>query len=110
VVVVSNLAAGPHRLTAVYTDGRFNSGRSPPVSISLTPIALRNLQFQPGSQFQFTVTGLTTGRNYLVQVASNLLNWTSVTTNAASSNRMDFVAPGQATPGSRFYRVLQTLP
>jgi Fibronectin type III domain len=53
-------------------------------------------------QFSFTVTG-TTGSSYVVQATTDLVNWTSVQTNAAP---FVFADPNSSASGKKFYRAV----
>jgi hypothetical protein len=62
-------------------------------------------QFTNGA-FQMTFAG-PTGSNYVLQVSTNLVQWTSISTNTPLS--APFVIKDTNAQGtSRFYRVMQT--
>jgi hypothetical protein len=108
-LVVSNLAAGTHQLTAAYTDNIGNRGMSQSVRITLTPLALKAPALLSDGRFHFTITGLSTGRSFRVQAATNTFVWFLVATNFASSNIMDFIDNTVPNSSGRFYRALQDL-
>jgi hypothetical protein len=47
------------------------------------------------------------GSNYVLQVSSNLVNWTALFTNPATTNVLNFMDSKSSNYPSRFYRVLQ---
>jgi uncharacterized delta-60 repeat protein len=47
------------------------------------------------------------GRTYVLEKSSNLLSWTPVTTNLASSATLDLVDPELPTASQRFYRAVE---
>jgi hypothetical protein len=108
-LVTSNLPPGQHRFTARYTDGAGNSGTSPEVRILLSPLALANPGRLSDGAFHFTVTGLSTGRNFVVQAANPSLLWAAIATNFASSNMVLFIDNSITNTQTRFYRALQEL-
>ena len=58
-----------------------------------------------GGVFQMSVAG-PAGFNYMLRVSTNLLQWTSISTNTPSAS--PFVLSDPSAPGAaRFYRVLQ---
>ena len=58
-----------------------------------------------GGQFQFDATGLTLGRTNLMQVSTNLISWTSISTNVATNFSMTFTnAVGLS---GQFFRLIQ---
>ncbi len=104
--VAPNLAAGTHSLSAIAWDNHGIAATNS-ISISVTSavtVALSSPQFS-GSTFQFSYSAAQ-GSTYIVQVSTNLGldNWTSLSTNTASSSSVVFV-DGQATNGNAFYRV-----
>lgn len=56
-------------------------------------------------QYLFDATGLTAGKNYEVLCSTNLLDWTSISTNAASAASMTFT--NSIGSGIACYRLLQ---
>ena len=58
-----------------------------------------------GGQFYFDATGLTLGRTNLMQVSTNLISWTSLSTNVATNFSMTFTnAVGLS---GQFFRLIQ---
>ena len=58
-----------------------------------------------GGQFQFDATGLTVGRTNLMQVSTNLISWTSFSTNIATNFSMTLT--NAAGSKSQFFRLVQ---
>ena len=62
--------------------------------------------FSTNSRFQISVAA-TTGSNYVLQASTNLVNWTSISTNLAATNVFNLLDPNAPNFPYRFYRVLQ---
>jgi plastocyanin len=58
-----------------------------------------------GTQFIFDVTGLTVGKTNVLQTSTNLLSWTAIKTNVASSSTLTFT--NTMTLPRRFFRVFE---
>ncbi len=105
-ITSSALAAGDYSLTAVATAAG-NSSTSSVVNISvITPAAVSNsAPVVAHGQFSFTYNA-DVGLTYLVQRSFNLTNWSSISTNAASSNPVNFT---DKTPlsGAAYYRAVR---
>jgi hypothetical protein len=79
----------------------------PPIISSASPVA-------SNGGFQLQMDGLT-GKGYVLQASTNILNWVSVQTNAPSpdpdmslpTNWFNFIDPGATNYNRRFYRLLQ---
>ena len=56
--------------------------------------------------FQVQLSG-GAGQNYIFQGSTNLSNWTSLSTNNAFYNLLDFADPGASNFPQRFYRAIQ---
>jgi len=106
---VTNLAAGNYTLTVVAYD---NVGAVSSNSVSILvqnsgPIILTALTTTAG-RFQFTATGLTTGKTNILQSSTNLIssaNWTPIATNIAGSSSTSFT--NTISGGHHFFRLLQ---
>jgi hypothetical protein len=106
---VTNLAAGNYTLTVVASD---NVGAVSSNSVSILvqnsgPIILTALTTTAG-RFQFTATGLTTGKTNILQSSTNLMssaNWTPIATNIADSSSDSFT--NAISGGHHFFRLLQ---
>ena len=69
-----------------------------------TPATLIDpLQLQGGA-FQFTLSNLVVGATYVIQASTNLVNWSGISTNIASSSVENFVDNEATAFGRRFYR------
>ena len=97
-------AAGNYALTAVATAGGL-SATSAVVNISVvTPVAITLSSPHVGSnQFIFSYTA-NPGLSYVVQNSSNLISWSAVATNVATSNPVIFTNTFVSN-STRFYRV-----
>jgi plastocyanin len=106
---VTNLAAGSYTLTAVAYD---NVGETSSNSVSFLvqnsgPITLTALTMTVG-QFQFTATGLTTGKTNILQSSTDLVssaNWMPIATNIAEGDSASFT--NAISSGHHFFRLLQ---
>jgi hypothetical protein len=58
----------------------------------------------PAAGFQLVLNGVTPGKTNVVEASSDLLNWTSISTNVAVSNLLQIVDPAVSNAGPRFYR------
>lgn len=75
-------------------------------SIIKNDIALGSLVFSGSAEFQFKVTGLIPGKTNWVQGSTNLVNWTTIRTNVASTNFLT-VTNAEGSLSYRFFRVRQ---
>jgi hypothetical protein len=109
----SLLYSGPFTLTtnAVVNANAWAAGHVNSVvgaaSFTITPGAYFTDQegFTNGS-FQMVFAG-PAGSNYVLQVSSNLLQWSSIVTNTPATTPFLFTDPGAPGQSVRFYRVLQ---
>lgn len=69
-----------------------------------TPATLLNPMQLPGGAFQFTVSNLMVGTTYVIQSSTDLVEWTSISTNVAASSVEDYVDTAAAAFGRRAYR------
>ena len=71
----------------------------------VTPTLVQPQQV-PGSPGQFRFTfGAVNGKQYLVEVSDNLIQWSTLTTLTASGNSLQFTDTAIATNPKRFYRI-----
>ncbi|HWD18076.1 MAG TPA: Ig-like domain-containing protein [Verrucomicrobiae bacterium] len=105
-VSVNNLAAGSYALTAVATAAGIST-TSGVVNISVVTPVTASLAAPAATNGQFTFTySATPGLTYVVQSSSNLVDWTSLSTNQASSGTMPF-SDSFDSANSVYYRVGQ---
>jgi len=99
----SSLGAGAYSLTAVATASGL-SATSAPISVSVIVPASVTIPYAGIDKSNFLLTFLAnTGLTYVVQASSNLLSWTPVITNVASTNLVTFT--NAATKDFQFYRI-----
>jgi len=103
----SNLAAGPHTLTAIVSDNFGATGTNSVTLNVVTPVAvnLSQQKLSAGTNFSFSYSA-DVGLNYVVLRSTNLASpsWTALLTNKATSNPMSFTdSNAVANPG--LYRV-----
>jgi hypothetical protein len=103
-ITAGNLGAGTYALTAIATAAGASTTSAVvnisvvlPVASSLTSRGFTNGLFA----FDYVVNP---GLRYVVQWSSNLVNWVSLTTNAAGSSPAHFT-DNYAASGGRYYRV-----
>jgi chitinase len=108
-LMAGNLPVGQHDLTAKYTDDVGTPATSAPVRILVTPLALSSPARLFDGGFRLTITGLSTGRSFQIQASTNSLLWTSLATNVASSNSVDFIDAAATNSALRLYRAFQIL-
>jgi plastocyanin len=104
-VAANNLAAGAYALTAVATAAGVST-TSAVVSVSVvSPVAVTlSALGVAGGQFSFNYNA-SVSLAYSVQSSVDLVNWSPVSTNVASSATGQFTDTAPVT-GSRFYRVV----
>lgn len=101
-----SLSAGTYTLTAVATDNNNAATTSGGVTISVvapTPIVLSSAQRMSDTAFQFIYTA-DPGLTYVVSRSGDLVNWSGISTNTATSGRVTFVDTG-AIAAVNYYRV-----
>jgi hypothetical protein len=70
------------------------------------PVSFTSASFSSNGAFQLGFPGVS-GINYVLQATTNLIDWTSLTTNQASNNFLDLLDPNALDFSRRFYRVLE---
>ena len=68
------------------------------------PATLLAPQLLPEGNFQCLVSNLVVGTTYIMQASTNLVDWTSISTNTASSSVETFADTDAAASRIRFYR------
>jgi hypothetical protein len=71
----------------------------------VAPVMLLSPNFTNGV-FQMQLVG-SIGSNYVLQASTNLVNWTPLATNPATTNLLNFIDPHSSNYPNRFYRALQ---
>jgi len=94
---------------AVVTASAFRSGYINSLASSaaffIDPVRFTSQSISNGA---FNLQLLTVpGSNYVLQVSSNLIDWTSIATNPATTNTLQFVDPNFSNYPSRYYRFQQ---
>jgi len=94
---------------AVVTASAFRSGfvnsMSSSASFLVTPVRFTAQGFSNGMfQLQFLTVP---GSNYVLQASTNMIDWTPLATNPATTNMMQFVDPNSSNYPNRYYRFLQ---
>ena len=94
---------------AVVTASAFRAGYVNSMSSSapffINPVRFTSQSFSNGTfNAQLLVAP---GSNYVLQASSNMLDWTPIATNPATTNMMQFVDPNSSNYPSRFYRFQQ---
>ncbi|HXR03368.1 MAG TPA: chitobiase/beta-hexosaminidase C-terminal domain-containing protein, partial [Verrucomicrobiae bacterium] len=101
---VFNLTSNVTVSAAAFETNYFNS-----IAVSaqfiVPPVQFLSENFTNGV-FQMQFLG-SIGSNYVLQVSSNLMSWTPLFTNPATTNVLNFMDPKSSNYPSRFYRVLQ---
>ena len=108
----SLLYAGPFNVTADATIAasafrtNYNNSVTATAFFFITPVQFTAANFATNHQFQLDFLGVT-GSNYVLQASTNLLNWTAISTNTATTNAFYLFDPNATNFPQRFYRVLQ---
>ena len=70
------------------------------------PLNFTSEGFDTNNLFELGFAGVT-GSNYVLQASTNLINWTPISTNNATTNFFNLLDPDATNFQERFYRVLQ---
>src|SRR5690348_10117877 len=71
---------------------------------NLVPPGLKTATLGADGRFQFTISGVTPGKTNVVQASVNLVDWSSISTNVAASNSLQFVDDIAMNFTQRYYR------
>ncbi|MEW6305980.1 MAG: tandem-95 repeat protein [Verrucomicrobiota bacterium] len=99
----SGAALGEHVLTARATDSDGAEVTSAAVTITVNP-AISSVSVGQTGEVTLGFIG-ETGVTYVVEVSSDLMNWTVIDTIVGTSGEVPIVDPGAIGAGLRFYRV-----
>jgi hypothetical protein len=108
----SLLYSGPFILTngasiaASAFEANFDSSIAARAAFVFQPINFTASGFGSNEVFQMGFSGVA-GNSYVLQTSTNLLNWTPLITNTATTNLFYLTDPGASNYSRRFYRVLQ---
>jgi uncharacterized repeat protein (TIGR02543 family) len=97
----TNIPAGLHGVTAISAGGFHNLA----LVAGSYPMQLSGVNYLPGGQVQFTVSGLA-GDVYRVLGSTNLHDWQTIVSVTNLSGTMQFTDPGAAGYSRRFYRLV----
>ncbi|HEX3797794.1 MAG TPA: alkaline phosphatase family protein [Verrucomicrobiae bacterium] len=70
-------------------------------------LGVRNFFHAPDGSVQFDVEGAIPGKTHVVQMSTDLVNWSNVCTNTPSTNSFYISDPSAIGASQRFYRVMQ---
>ncbi len=93
-------------VTANAFEANFNNSVATNALFLVQPLYLTSATFTTNYIFQLELLG-TPGSNYVLQASTNLLNWTPLSTNLATTNLFNLFDPGASNFPHRFYRVIQ---
>jgi uncharacterized repeat protein (TIGR03806 family) len=102
---VFNLTSSATIAASAWRDGYNNSVTSSALFF-VTPLQFTAENFTTNNQFQLSFHGAP-GSNYVLQATTNFVDWTSLSTNTATTNFFILIDPTAANFPFRFYRVLQ---
>jgi uncharacterized repeat protein (TIGR03806 family) len=97
---------GNETVTANAFETNFYNSIGASAQFLVQPLNFTSEGFLPGQQFQLGFAGVT-GSNYVLQASTNLINWTPISTNNATTNFFNLLDPDATNFQERFYRVLQ---
>lgn len=75
------------------------------LTISLNDLALVSARYLNANQFRFTVAG-SAPAGFVIQASTNLLDWTSLSTNNLNGGRYDFTNSNLTNLNRRYYRTV----
>ena len=114
-LVPGSLGNGLHALKSVVSDttslvkndptGLLKATNTWNLTLSLNDLALVSAQFLSSNRFRLTVTGAAP-QGFVLQASTNLVNWTSLTTNVLSGGKFDYTNSSLTNLSRRFYRTV----
>jgi hypothetical protein len=105
-MTLSNLSEGSYKL-GVHDLG-LNGGLCfcDPINISVVKLALVSPRFGTNGGVTFDVITSYAGKKNVIEVSTNLLSWTPISTNQPAGSTFTFTEPSPPAGSKRFYRVL----
>ncbi|MEW6305193.1 MAG: putative Ig domain-containing protein [Verrucomicrobiota bacterium] len=95
---------GTYSLTLKATDNEGATKTSEVAAVTVNP-AINTTAVTPAGDFEITFTGVP-GVTYVVQVSTDLENWTDLTTVTGTGNQVPVIDPQALNVGQRFYRLI----
>jgi len=105
-LALTNLTAGNYNVHARATDNFGGTTDSGVVAFKVGSSMVAPQVLGDGS-FQFTLDGSATGVTNLIQVSTDLVNWTTIRTNVFNGGPVQFTDSASAGAARRYYRVVQ---
>jgi PA14 domain-containing protein/chitobiase/beta-hexosaminidase-like protein/Big-like domain-containing protein len=108
----SSLYSAPFVLTGNATvrvsafETNFNNSVAASAAFLVQPLHFTSSGFLVNGQFQLGFAGMVSS-NYILQATTNLINWTPISTNMATTNLFNLIDPAATNFPHRFYRVIQ---
>jgi hypothetical protein len=99
-----NLTSNATVSASVWRTNYYNSVATSALFL-VSPSYFTSAQFGANRQFELNFLGVP-GSNYVLQATTNLVNWTSLSTNTAATNAFILMDPSATNYPYRFYRVL----
>jgi uncharacterized repeat protein (TIGR03806 family) len=93
-------------ISAVAFDPDYDNSVAASALFSVFPLVFAPSSSMINGQFWMEFTGVP-GSNYVLLASTNLIDWTPLTTNLATSNQFNLLDPGASNFPQRFYRVEQ---
>jgi hypothetical protein len=100
--VVTNSAS----IAASAFEANFDNSIAARAVFVFQPLYFTSSEFDTNNVFQLELSGVA-GNNYVLQTSTNLIDWTPLATNMATTNLFYLTDPGASNYPRRFYRVLQ---
>jgi uncharacterized repeat protein (TIGR03806 family) len=93
-------------ITAVAYETNFDSSVPANAAFAVYPLSFIGGGYQAGGTYQMEFAGAP-GSNYVLLASTNLMDWTPLVTNPATTNLLYFTDPAASNYPNRFYRVEQ---